>query len=209
VPAPTGIHQLMPIDEATTDPSLLAFRTVLLAAARAGDQHRVSNLMTPRLQSQLPERFIHVYDLSRLLALGGSFTTTRGSVHGRREFCAPYVYSAFPKLYNLPDGLSNRLGDGDAWVVLQARVPVKKEPTVLSLTLRYFSYEIVSVGGDDVPDRHSPGPRWVQIYLPGRVVGYVDSTVVRRTYDYAACFAKFEGQWRMTLFDRRPPLAAE
>src|SRR5215217_3998769 len=34
--------------------------------------------------------------LKRALALGGAFTTSRGAVAGRREFCAPYTYGAFP-----------------------------------------------------------------------------------------------------------------
>jgi hypothetical protein len=34
--------------------------------------------------------------IERPLLLGGAFTTTRGAVHGRREFCAPYPYASFP-----------------------------------------------------------------------------------------------------------------
>ena len=60
--------------------------------------------------------------LVEALSLGGTFTTTRGSIAGERQFCAPYVYSAFPKDY------TDRDKEGDPSVLIQKNVAVRARP---------------------------------------------------------------------------------
>ena len=99
---------LLPVDEATHDNSLLKFRAELIAAVKRRDVEGVmrnvdANVDRSRDKDALRGRlswnggdnpsWAH---LESALALGGSFTTTRGRVEQRREFCAPYTYSTYP-----------------------------------------------------------------------------------------------------------------
>jgi len=200
--------QLSPIDEAATDPSLTEFRRTLVNAVRDRDVDRVLRTMTPSLAKswkglwgmipidQLGSGGAWV-ELGRLLAMGGTFTTTRGAIVGRREFCAPYVYSAYPKK-PLPEGMFD---DVDPWVILGDKIPVYAERKVSSTVLIYLSYSIVRTGGGLLgpePD----GTFWAPISLPDNREGFVGSTQIRSPSDYHACFAKMDGQWRMTTFAR-------
>jgi hypothetical protein len=71
------------------------------------------------------------------LSLGGSFTTTRGSVPGERQFCAPYVYSAFPADY------TERDREGNPSVLIEKDVDVRSRPDDRAQVVAHLSYHLV------------------------------------------------------------------
>jgi hypothetical protein len=93
-----------PVDEGELDPDLKAFRQAFVEAVAARNATAVLDATAPELRPHLSglalprEAFVGGRldadwgRLEKLLALGGSFTTTRGAQVGRREFCAPYTY---------------------------------------------------------------------------------------------------------------------
>jgi hypothetical protein len=99
-------NTVVPVDEATTDKELLAVRTAAKDALRAKDYDGFMVHVSADLQMQGDPEITRVGVRSVLpsmaqkilaaLSSGGCFTTTRGSVKGERQFCGPYLYSAFP-----------------------------------------------------------------------------------------------------------------
>jgi hypothetical protein len=135
-------------------------------------------------------------ELEDLLSLGGTFTTTRGGRAGRREFCAPYTYSAYPK--PPPRHLT---GETDPWVVLGDNVLVRLQRSTAAPIIGRLSYNIIpAVGGFD-PDPKT-GARWVAVELPNDREGWVLAEHIRDPEDYRACFAFVAGRWEMTLLER-------
>jgi hypothetical protein len=133
------------------------------------------------------------------LALGGVFTTTRGAERGRREFCAPYVYAAYPS--ELPQELQ---GETLPWVILGNEVPVHARPDARSSVIQRLSYSLVFANGPAVAGG-SNGSTWQEVEL-GKTVGYVDRSMLRSPTDYYVCMAKFGENWLITdiTSDRRP-----
>lgn len=203
--APPGIRPVFPfplVDQAKQDPEFAAFRDSLLAAARKRDASALAASMDRELQSRehawLSPPFSNTiaFEVERALALGGAFTETRGAVLGRREFCAPYVYGAFPN--QLPDFLD---GEGDPWAIVGSHVPVRAQRSPSARTVTYLSWELVKADAwlDADPESHL---RWAEVTLPSGRSGFVQELQIRRTTDYHVCFAKIDGAWRMTTFAR-------
>jgi hypothetical protein len=136
------------------------------------------------------------YETEHALALGGTFTTSRGAVPGRREFCAPYVYSAFPE--ELPRWLE---GEENPWAIIGSNVPVREQPRPSARVLTRLSWELVKADGWRDAD---PKGRlqWANVTLPDGRSGYVQEGQIRPTTDYHVCFAKIDGRWLMTSFAR-------
>lgn len=198
-----------PVDEARLDPGFKAFRDRFIAAVKARDVSVVLKLMSPQLRSKLESWLsrprsdfiggaeqVDWGEFDRLLALGGSFTTWRGAVDGRREFCAPYVYSAYPS--RIPAPIE---GENDPWVIIKAHVPVRAEPSLKARVVTYLSYELVKADGWLGPDQEN-GLQWAEVALLNGREGYVREGDIRDPTDYHACFAKVDGQWLMTAFAR-------
>ncbi len=206
--AQSPVLELRPVDEALSDASLVEFRRALIGALRAGDVDHVLGGMTPQLMGSrqghwraIPRRDLGSsgawVEFQRLLAMGGSFTTTRGAVLGRREFCAPYVYSAFPER-PLPDSIA---GEVDPWVILGEKVPVYAERHTRSKVLLHLSHAIVRTGGGLLGPGQD-GTFWAPLHLPDDREGFVIAEQIRSPSDYHACFAKIDGAWRITAFAR-------
>lgn len=209
-----GVPRLRPVDEARSDKELLKFRDQLIAALSTGRLEDVLASMEPTVRASVEphwrriplERLTRDRDsewvaLKGLLELGGSFTTTRGAARGRREFCAPYVYSAFPNR-PLPESLADEV---DPWVITGEQVPVYAERKTTSRVLTRLSHAVVPTGGGWLgPD--PDGTMWAAVQLPDGREGFVLSPQIRRPDDYHACFARIDGQWRMTAFERGHPL---
>jgi hypothetical protein len=209
-PSQPAFLRLPPVDEAKTDPTLLDFRNRLAAALKSGDVGSVLSFMEKNVRLEIEPHWRRIpanrlvidsdsewVALRRLLALGGSFTTTRGAVAGRQEFCAPYVYSAFPAR-PLPESIE---GEVDPWVILGEKVPVYSERKATARVMLYLSYAIVRTGGGLLgPERD--GTFWAPLHLPDDREGFVISEQIRSPSDYHACFAKLDGAWRMTAFER-------
>lgn len=206
---PAQALQLRPVDEAAQEPAFHAYRADLIAAVRARSADGVLSAMG----TDLRKRFEHwlrrppaVFGgseqedwtrLEQLLVLGGTFTTTRGALKGRREFCAPYVYSAYP--HPLPEDLRGEL---DPWVLLEADVPVHMDHDPASVVLTRLSFAVVKADGGGIPSRGGQPPTWTLVYLPGERIGYVLDSQIRDPVDYHACFATVEGRWQMVRFER-------
>lgn len=196
-----------PVDEASLDLELRQFRDSLLAAIRARDAAAVLNVAVPSVRQRFEQGLLFPashfggqdhedwLELERLLALGGTLTTTRGAVVGRREFCAPYVYSAFPA--PLPREFQ---GDVEVWAILGDHIAVRTARSVTAPVLTYLSYSLVVADGWQGPD--ASGRKWAEIQFPGGRLGYVPEKDIRRHTDYHACFAKIDGRWMISEYDR-------
>ena len=200
--------QVKPVDEASEDFVFSAYRSALRTAVRDRDVTALLTAVAPHLRSWLaewldPKRALHGgekedwRELEQLLALGGTFTTTRGAVKGRREFCAPYVYSAHP--WPVPSGYGSEV---DPSVLLEADVAVHASPSSTSPVLTRLSYALVREVGGGYPGDGLPGPAWTLVILQDDREGYVLDTQIRSPTDYHACFAQIEGRWQMVRFAR-------
>ena len=197
------IITLAPVDDAATDQEFFAFRRRLLESLAKGDSGIVLGVAgeEPRRRFRGTEEALRadLRELRRLLELGGSFTTTRGQLVGRREFCAPYTYAAYPPF---PRGLPERFRAGPPpWVVVGKDVPVYRAASATSVRLRTLSYALVVAGGGihfDADGRDT----WVRVDLDGGMEGWVQGGQIRSPEDYHACFAKVDGNWTLTRFAR-------
>ena len=138
-----------------------------------------------------------------MLSLGGRFTTSRGAQPGRREFCAPYTYSAYPsQLNSIVEAMAGHDDnpESDPWVILGERVPVLERPTASAPVVGYLSHTLVIPSRAESPG--SPRVRWREIFMPDGQTGWIPAEQIRNPADYHACFARIDGQWRMTAFNR-------
>ncbi|HEV3058189.1 MAG TPA: hypothetical protein VGY48_08065 [Vicinamibacterales bacterium] len=153
----------------------------------------------PRIQRGLRGRFGErnlAEHLIRALTLGGTFTTTRGSRRGAREFCAPYVYSAFPAEYD--HVIEN---DDFPWVVIGKHVPLRSRPDPGAPVRRYLSYDLVYVSptGSNAA-RNRDGRLWPYrvIEEPHALAGFVPADSVRDPKDYHVCLGSRSAHWQVT-----------
>lgn len=138
--------------------------------------------------------------LEGVLALGGAFTTTRGAVAGRKEYCAPYVYSAYPTTPELIGMIERMPGhnenpEGEPWAVVGARVPVFKDPTPSSAVITHLSYDLVIV--DESRTVGTPSQLWHRVFTPRDGLGWLSGAQLRRPRDFRVCFAELNGTWRI------------
>jgi hypothetical protein len=212
VQADTNRPMVAPIDEAAQEAALITVRTNLLSALRSEDTDRVMTFIAEDVQFQalpnqtksqirrgLLSRFGDrslAQHVIRALTLGGTFTTTRGSRWGAREFCAPYVYSAFPAEYD--HVIAN---DDFPWVVIGKHVPLRSTPDPDAPPRRYLSYDIVYVTpvGENAA-RNRRGQLWPYrvIEEPRALAGFVPADSVRNPQDFHVCFGMRSGQWKVT-----------
>jgi hypothetical protein len=197
---------LLPVDETDQDPQFAAFRRAFMQALIARDATVVLQAMLPDVQSRLSAlalprehfggRGLHAdwERLEELLALGGTFTTTRGAEVGRREFCAPYIYSAYPR--PVPWDLADEL---DPWVIISPKAAVRAQPHESAAVLMWLSYELVKMSGD------ARDPEWYGVIGYDGREGWVASADIRDAADYHACFGQIDGRWLMTAFERGLP----
>ena len=209
--SPRSRTTLPPVDEAKSDPTLMAFRTRVLNALMTTDARFLAQHSAPELGMDVsqwtalnpkegPDPFYT--ELIRAVRLGGSFTTTRGSQEGRKEFCAPYVYSAFPADYPpLPgDEINN---EGHPWAITGRNVPVRRRPssTAAVITrLRHFELVLPTTLASPVDN-----PRWYQITTPDSKVGWVRAEDILDPADQHVCFAKVDGNWKISVIARSMP----
>src|SRR4051812_5020797 len=116
-----------PVDEADTDPSFASFRRDLLEALAALDVAFLASHLDPALRATADWFVVRgtptttTSEMRKVLRLGGSFTTSRGAITGRREFCAPYIYSKYPNTF--PDIPGVGSDEGHPWAVIKEHVP--------------------------------------------------------------------------------------
>jgi hypothetical protein len=132
--------------------------------------------------------------LQAALALGGAFTTTRGAVLGRKEFCAPYVFAAFPK--RVPDSVH---GESSPWALIRKDVEVREAPEASSRLITRLSYALLQAPGAVHRDAKT-GRMWQEVDLPDGREAYVPSDAIWNPDGAHVCLAKIDGRWLISAF---------
>ncbi len=180
----------MPVDEATTDAALVAFRERLTAAVHKRDIDAVVALSDPKirtsfggaggvddLRNALKQAGVWE-DFEHLLSLGGTF---RGE-GDPRSFWAPYVYSAWP----------DAIDPFEHFAVVAKDVPLHESEDPASRVIATLSYDIVRRAGD--PARTGA---WQKVLTVDDRTGFVATRSVRSPIGYRAGFVRENGEWRM------------
>jgi hypothetical protein len=205
-------QRLLPVDEARKEPGLAEARDRVLAAVKAkdakavlafvsrslvlGSTHQPDEGNRQRFEQMLADPNDEVWrNLADTLSHGGSFTTTRGGVDGRREFCAPYMYGAFPTQVQ-----AEVIGEGTPWVITDRNVAVHAKPDAASSVLGRLSYSILQGGNTRVPDPKRFEIYWQTVDLGDDRQGFVDSTKIWDPEGPHACFANEGGRWLLTAY---------
>jgi len=166
--------KLLPVDEASRDPTFVAYRAQLLAAVRRRDSAAVLAATDPNIRTGFGDeggikdlKLDTLWsELEQILTLGGTFRSGM--------FWAPYVYSAWPESHDAFQHVA----------VIAANVPLRETPA--GRTIATLAYDIL---------RRLPDQR-VET-MDGRK-GWIESRFVRSPIDYRAGFTKRGGEWKMT-----------
>jgi hypothetical protein len=190
--------KLLPVDEAASDPSFVAFRMELKKAIENHDAAFLRAGISQDIElggdKQGPQEFEQEWQpddpdselwgtLQDVLALGGAFTA------GGRQFCAPYVYSKWPEGVDRSANLAV-IGKG---VKLHTSC-AENTPMVASL-----EYDLVSWNNSTHETVTKGGKEWAQVKTADGKTGCVLDDYVRSPLDYRACFEKIQGQWKLTV----------
>ena len=178
------------VDEATSDPTLVAYRNELLAAVRSRDLEALMKLVDPKIRTSFgggggAEDFRRMFDdpkmwadLEQILTLGGTFLDAGDG----KAFWAPYVYSTWPEA---SDAFTSS-------AVIADDVPLLDQPNGKPIaTLSRNIVERVEAPGS------LPG-EWTQVKTTDGRTGYVASKSLRSPVAYRAGFNKEAERWRMT-----------
>jgi hypothetical protein len=188
-PAVNG-PKLMPVDEASQDAELVAYRNELLDAVRRGDAKAVVVLADPKIRTSFGgdggadafrkalAREGTMEDLELVLSHGGSFQGEGES----RSFWAPYVYSAWPEQHDAFESLA----------VIDEDVPLRETKEGSSPLVATLAYDIVTLVLTEGDLR--------QVKTADGKVGWVDGKHVRSPVGYRAGFNKVGGKWKMNAF---------
>jgi hypothetical protein len=184
--------KLTPVDEATSDPSLVAFRNELLAAVRKRDAEAVVALADPKIRTSFGGGD-GAADFKRSLAQKGvwedfeSLITQGGKFVGEgpgRSFWAPYVYSAWPDAHDAFASLA----------VTGENVPLYESADKSSPVIATLSYDIVQRAGDVGRD----AGEWQNVKTADGHTGWVEARSVRSPVGYRAGFLKNkDGKWQI------------
>jgi hypothetical protein len=194
VPVVTG-PKLMPVDEATNDPTLVAFRTQILDIVRRKDVAALLALVDPKIRTsfgggggtadlrrqwKLDEPDSQLWnELDEIFRNGGRFQ--QGGDTPR--FWAPYVYSAWPDSH---DAFTH-------FAVLGQNVPLRSGPTEAAPPIATLSYDIVE--GIDSAEEHPADFR--RIRTADKREGWVAAKSIRSPIGYRAGVVKKPEGWRI------------
>jgi hypothetical protein len=195
---------LKPVDEGTMDPSFVAFRSKVIAAAERRDAKFIYSIIDPKIAVSFGgddgiRNFKKWFKLEKrsdpfwtefLTVLKNGGLWARGD-NGKRTnlFYAPYTFNGFPE-------------DLDAFehgVVFGNNVALRKTASPDGELVGRLSYNIVKADfensikkGDDLT--------WVKVTTLGGMNGYVNADYYRSPIDYRAGFEKKRGLWKMVAF---------
>jgi hypothetical protein len=196
-------ERLPPVDEAAKDGTWTSFRAQLLVAVEKRDLQFVLGVIdrdvrngsdAPRGIEEFRTQW-HLDDndtpfwreLAAALALGSAWLARDDQP---RELCAPYLLGKWPRHM---DPLANGL-------VTARGAPVRAGPSAKSQVLATLTHVLVRVTDWEVDDRDaSSKQKWVQVHFRGRE-GYLAEEHMRSPIEHAACFAKTDLGWRLTVF---------
>jgi hypothetical protein len=199
-----------PVDEAKEEPSFLAFRTKLIAAAERHDVKYILSVLDPKIELsfgghsgiadfktfwKINSRNSKFWDeFLAVMKNGGSFT---GDGRNRlSSFAAPYVYTVWPE-------------DLDAFehhVIFGTDVNLREAPSTDAKVIDKLSYNVVKFD-DQLSTRKKTGAgeedweyEWYRVETLGGKKGFVNAAFVRSAIGYRAGFEKKRGVWKMTFF---------
>ena len=191
--------RLQPVDEASKDPSFLAFRKRLVRAVRKHDLKFVISILDPEIKNSFGgeggiDEFKSVWrpdkadsklwgNLLRILSMGGSFSTRNPDW----DFSVPYVFSRWPDDYD----------PFEYAAITGADVNLRREAGMSAPILKQLNYDIVKLEEDNPGDANRP---WTRVRTLDGIVGYVSSRFVYSPIDYRAGFSRHDGKWRMQFF---------
>lgn len=195
---------LKPVDEASQDPSFVAFRTKLIAAVNRKDAAFIYSIVDPKIRNGFGDRDTLAWFKRdwKLENKNSKFWKTFGTViknggafwsdgTNKNSFTAPYSYS------NWPDGLDAF----DHSVVFGTDVNLREEPTMTGNVVAKLSYNIVKIEQEIVPKSgKSEYPGWKKVKTLGGLEGFIKDEFLRSSVDYRAGFEKKRGRWVMTFF---------
>lgn len=188
-------RQLLPVDEATRDPSFLTTRSRLIRACVRRDRAALRAVLAPDVRYTFgdgppgPDGFFGFWDrkppdalweeLAAVLSLGGTYRI----VGGTPRFAAPYVFAAWP----------DTLDPFEHVAIVGENVAVRARPDPSAPVVARRSFAIVrrEAGGNS---------RWVRVRLASGASGFVAAELVRSPIDYRAVFQKRGGSWQLTAF---------
>jgi hypothetical protein len=198
---------LAAVDEAGREPSLRGVRQTVLKAVAERDVDALVSIVSAKARNEgsllsaewlrsvfTDPNFEWWSQLRDALTHGGAFTTSRGAVDGRREFCAPYAYAAFPS--EIPAVVH---GERPPYVVIGKNVAVHAKPDARSRVLARLSHVLVQAPGAEYPDKTVRGRVWKAIEYPdSETEGFILASQIRDPEGFHVCFAPEGGQWRIS-----------
>jgi len=196
---------LKPIDEAPLDPSFVAFRSRVIAAAERRDAKFIFSIIDPRIRVTFGDvlglrEFKRYFKLERrsdpfwaeflaVIKNGGLFSRENGK--RKNLFYAPYAFEGFPE----------DLDSFSQGVVLGANVSLRETPSADGKIVARLSYNIVTA---DYENSIKTGDLdklvWVKVTTLGGLAGFVSADNFRSPMDYRAGFSKKFGKWKLVLF---------
>lgn len=179
---------VLPVDEATRDSGLVAFRRDVLAALARDDTAAVLASFSPQvtldlgggegiavLRERLRERDVW-RELVEVLSNGGRFEVDS-------TFYAPWWFHV-----DLDDPF-------DQWVVIGDGVRMREAPRASAAVVATLPRMVVSDDSAATAD-----PDWVPIRLPDGRRGFVAARFLRRTVGYRVGIRREGGRWRIVAF---------
>jgi len=194
-----------PVDEAAKNPSFLAFRTKLIAAAERKDSSFILSIVDPRIELSFGgdkgiADFKRIWkidsknspfwsEFQTIIRNGGTFSGE--GANRLNEFSAPYTFGTWP----------GDLDGFDYHVIFGNNVNLRKEPRSDAEIVAKLSYNVVKIEPETVPKSgKSEYPGWWEIRSLGGLKGYVKREFVRSPIDYRAFFTRVGGRWRLSMF---------
>jgi hypothetical protein len=199
--------KLVPVDEGPEDPSFAAFRRELLTALQTRDERFVLSIVDPNIKNgsdterglaelrklwELDQPDSALWDeLTTVLKMGGSF---RLSKEEGKEFCAPYVTSEWPTVFDkLPQDAFLSY-----YVITEKDLAMRAEPNSNAPMVATLTYDVVKV--DSALNEPTERSGFMRIITLNGQVGYVPDETVRSASEHHAVFKKVKGKWLMTVF---------
>ena len=192
------------VDEAAGDPSFLAFRTKLIAAAEKRDTKYILSVLDRNIKVSFGgdggvADFKDYWKIENgdprfwdeflpVIRNGGVWMSENGRRTGL--FTAPYSFQGFPE-------------DLDAFehsVIFGKDVNLRERPSNEGRVLGTLSYNLVKVTDSIMKKNSDNKAAWQKVRTLGGKTGWVKAEYVRSPIDYRAGFEKKGGVWKMIFF---------
>jgi hypothetical protein len=198
-PAPPALPELAgwgkarPVDDASKDPSLAAFRDTLLDIARRRDSAALSARLAPTIRFSFGDSrggpagfFAHwkkYQSMDKLWTTLADVLEHGGRMRDSVSFMAPWTFTALPDSLDAFEYLVVR----DSNVVVQARASSDS-------AIGTLSFDIVRTNGPPTDSL------WRAISLRDGRTGFVESRSIRSPVDYRIGLRKSGGRWMIDFF---------